>query len=92
MGMHADRALGYLYSISEDGHFKLTEVYANKGDLPRAQLASAEQQVLNGHFTESLRSAETAESGLPRGSPDWLRAQDIAMEARTAIARAQKRK
>jgi hypothetical protein len=32
MGMHADRALGYLYSISEDGHFKLTEVYANKGD------------------------------------------------------------
>ena len=32
MGMHADRALGYLYSIGEDGHFKLTEVYANKGE------------------------------------------------------------
>jgi len=32
MGLHADRALGFMYSISEDGHFKLTEVYANKGD------------------------------------------------------------
>jgi len=25
MGLHADRAFGYLYSISEDGHFKLTD-------------------------------------------------------------------
>ena len=40
----------------------------------------------------TLPRPETAESGLPRGSPDWLRAQDIAMEARTAIARAKKRK
>ena len=26
MGLHADRALGYLYSISEDTKFKLTEL------------------------------------------------------------------
>ena len=32
MGLHADRALGFLYSIGEDGRFKLTEVYANKGE------------------------------------------------------------
>ena len=72
--------------------FVLGVVYANNGDLPRAQLASAEQQVLSGRYPEALRSAETAEAGLPKGSPDWLRAQDIAMEARTAIARSKKRK
>lgn len=26
MGLHADRALGYVYSIGEDGRFKLTDV------------------------------------------------------------------
>jgi hypothetical protein len=25
MGLHADRAFGYLYSIGEDGIFRLTE-------------------------------------------------------------------
>ena len=91
----AERVLKSALSRDRENPFAwyvLGVVYANKGDLPRAQLASAEQQVLSGHNNEALRSAETAESGLPRGSPDWLRAQDIAMEARTAIARAKKRK
>ena len=26
MGVHADRALGYVYSIGEDGRFRLTDV------------------------------------------------------------------
>jgi hypothetical protein len=26
MGIYADRAFGYIYSISEDGHFKLTDM------------------------------------------------------------------
>jgi len=30
--------------------------------------------------------------GLPKGSPDWLRAQDIAMQARAQVERAKKRK
>ena len=74
------------------GWYVLGIVYANKGDLPRAMLASAEQQVLSGQFAQALRSAESAEAGLPKGSPDGLRAQDIAMEARTAIAHARKHK
>jgi hypothetical protein len=41
---------------------------------------------------EALRSAEAAEAALPKGSPDWLRAQDIAMLARAEIERAQKRR
>ena len=26
MGLYADRAIGYLYSVSEDGTFKLTDI------------------------------------------------------------------
>lgn len=26
MGIYADRAFGFIYSISEDGHFKLTDM------------------------------------------------------------------
>ncbi|MEJ6012103.1 M48 family metalloprotease [Novosphingobium aquae] len=72
--------------------YQLGVVYAANGDLPRAQLASAEQQVMTLRFPEALRNAEAAESSLPRGSADWLRAQDIAMQARAAIERKGKRR
>ena len=62
------------------------------GDMPRARLASAEQQVMSERMPEALASAEAAEAALPKGSPDWLRAQDIAMQARAAIERRRKRK
>lgn len=70
--------------------YQLGVVYAAKGDMPRARLASAEQQVMSGRFAEAAASAEIAESGLAKGSPDWLRAQDIAMQARAEIERAGK--
>jgi predicted Zn-dependent protease len=72
--------------------YQLGVVYAARGDLARARLASAEQQVLSGRMPEALRSAEAAENELPHGSPDWLRAQDIAFQARAAIERMKKRK
>ena len=72
--------------------YQLGVVYAANGDLPRARLASAEQQVLSNRMPEALRSAETAEAALPTGSPDWLRAQDIAFQARAAIEQQKKRK
>ncbi len=72
--------------------YQLGVVYATNGDLPRARLASAEQQVMEGRMGEALASARTAEAGLPKGSPDWLRAQDIALQARAAIDRQRKRK
>lgn len=67
--------------------YQLGVVHAARGDMPRARLASAEQQVLNGQFDLALRSAQTAEAGLPEGTPDWLRAQDIRMQARAMIER-----
>jgi len=70
--------------------YQLGVVYQARGDIPRAQLASAEQQLMNMRLPEALRSAEAAEAALPKGSPDWLRAQDIAMSARAIIERQRK--
>ncbi len=72
--------------------YQLGVVYAANGDLARAHLASAEQQVMNWQMPQALRSAKAAEAQLPQGSADWLRAQDIAMQAREAIERANKRR
>ncbi len=72
--------------------YQLGVVYAANGDLPRARLASAEQQVMELRMPEALASAEAAEAALPKGSADWLRAQDIAMQARAAIEHARKRR
>lgn len=70
---------------------QLGTVYAARGDLPRANLASAEQQVMSGYYTQAVRSARTAQAGLKEYTPDWLRAQDIEMEARAGLEREDKR-
>jgi predicted Zn-dependent protease len=72
--------------------YQLGVIYAAQGDMPRARLASAEQQVMSGQFVEALRSAQAATAGLPENTPDWLRAQDIVFEARGALERDKKRK
>jgi predicted Zn-dependent protease len=72
--------------------YQLGVIYAAEGDMPRARLASAEQQVMSGRYIEALRSAQAAEAGLDAGTPDWLRAQDIAMQARGELERAKDRK
>jgi predicted Zn-dependent protease len=74
------------------GWYVLGRVYEADGDQSRAILASAEQQVLEGNMTQALRSANTALAALPKGTPDWLRAGDIAMQARAAIAKERKKK
>src|SRR3546814_7032898 len=40
----------------------------------------------------ALRNAEMAMQGLPQGSPDWIRAQDISMVARAEVERERKRR
>ncbi len=65
--------------------YQLGVVYAARGDMPRARLASAEQQVMRRNYPEALRSAQAAEAGLEPGSPDWIRAQDISLQARAAL-------
>ncbi|MEO0057280.1 MAG: hypothetical protein RIT17_730 [Pseudomonadota bacterium] len=67
--------------------YQLGVVYAASGDIPRARLASAEQLVMNRRFPEALQNAQAAEATLPYGSPDWIRAQDVALEARAELER-----
>ena len=75
-----------------DAWYQLGVIYDSTGDAPRARLASAEQQVMQQQWPMALGSAEAALGGLPAGSPDALRAQDIAMQARAEIERKKKRK
>ena len=67
--------------------YQLGIVYGTRGDLPRAQLASAEQQIMSGRPREALRNAQAAERSLPHGSNDWIRAGDVALQARAELER-----
>lgn len=65
--------------------YQLGVVYAARGDLPRARLATAEQQAMQRQWILALGSAQVAEAGLPDGTADWLRAQDIRMQAQAEL-------
>jgi predicted Zn-dependent protease len=67
--------------------YQLGMVYGARGDIPRARLASAEQQIMSGRPREALMNAEAAEQSLPRGSTDWIRAGDVALQARAELER-----
>ena len=67
--------------------YQLGIVYDRAGDSARAQLATAERYNLIGQPQLALASAEQAMMGLNVGTPDWLRAQDIAMVSRTEAER-----
>ena len=91
----AERVLKSAVARDRDNPFawyQLGVVYEARGDTPRARLASAEQQVLSRQMPLALMSAQAAEAALPKGSPDWLRAQDIAFQARSAVEKDRKRR
>jgi predicted Zn-dependent protease len=86
----AERVLRAAVSKDRENPFawyQLGVVYGAKGDIPRAQLASAEQQIMSRRPREALQNAQAAERSLPNGSPDWLRAQDVSMQARAELER-----
>jgi len=72
--------------------YQLGIVYDREGDQARAALATAERYNLIGEPQRALANAEQAMLGIPVGTPDWLRAQDIAMVSRTATERAERRR
>jgi len=65
--------------------YQLGIVYDREGDLPRAALATAESNNLQGKNKLALASARMAMAGLPQGTPDYIRAQDIAMVSENAL-------
>jgi predicted Zn-dependent protease len=70
--------------------YQLGMIYSAKGDLPRAALATAERYSLQGEPKLALANAERALRGIPQGTPDFLRAQDIAMVSRTEVEKDRK--
>ena len=67
-------------------------VYDREGDPARASLATAERENLIDHPKLALSAARSAMAGLTAGSPDYLRAQDIAMVSETQIKKDKKHK
>lgn len=72
--------------------YQLGVIYDRRGDAPRAALASAERYTLEGNAGGAAATARLALAGLPRGTPDWIRADDIALIADDALAKQKKRR
>jgi predicted Zn-dependent protease len=72
--------------------YQLGVIYDRKGDKARAALASAERLSLQGNVRGAAMNAVLARSGLPRGSPDWIRADDIALAAADDLERLDRKK
>ena len=91
----AKRILKVSVQRDEDNPFawyQLGLVYDREGDQPRAALATAERYSLQADYGPALTNAEAAMRGLPPGTPDWIRAQDIAMVARNEAPSKKKRR
>lgn len=77
----AEKVLRTALARDNDNPFawlQLGTLYERRGDEPRAALASAEMINLSGGDPgAAARAAQTAVRGLPQGTPEWLRAQDI---------------
>ena len=70
--------------------YQLGIIYDREGDPARASLATAERSNLENRPKLALASAEMAMKGIPAGSPDWLRAQDIAMVSKAELKKNKK--
>ena len=71
--------------------YQLGIIYDREGDEARASLATAERSNLEGNPKLAYASAQMAMRGIPSNTPDWLRAQDIAMVSRAELAKKDKR-
>ena len=70
---------------------QLGTAYERSGDEARAALATAERASMTGDPRTAVASARYAMANIPANTPDWIRAQDIAMTSGDAAA-AQKKK
>ena len=67
--------------------YQLGVVYSHKGDTPRAQLATAESALLQRNYPTAIRSSQIAMGGIKQHTPDWIRAQDISLIAKSEFER-----
>jgi predicted Zn-dependent protease len=69
---------------------QLGTIYDREGDVARAALATAERNNLQGNPKIALASAKVAMRGIPANTPDYLRAQDIAMVSEAELKKKKK--
>jgi len=62
---------------SPAAYMQLAMAYGHKGDIPHADLASAQAAFARGDVKTARMLAERAKRGLKIGSPAWVRADDI---------------
>jgi predicted Zn-dependent protease len=58
-------------------YHQLAKALAKKGQIPQADLAAAQAHFVEGNVKQAQIFAKRAISQLPRGSPEWIRAEDI---------------
>src|SRR4051794_3662143 len=71
--------------------YQLGIIYDREGDPARAALATAERSNLEDQPKTALANAQLAMKGIPPGTPDYLRAQDIVMVSRAELAKKDKK-
>jgi predicted Zn-dependent protease len=72
--------------------YQLGVIYDRRGDKPRAALAAAERFTLEGNAMGAAVNARVARAGLPSGTPDFIRADDIMLMAGDALERGKRRR
>jgi predicted Zn-dependent protease len=60
-----------------DAYMPLSQAYGQLGDIGEAELAAAEGHYYSGSYLDAKVFAARAQQKLKRGSPGWVRAQDI---------------
>jgi predicted Zn-dependent protease len=81
---HADEAVKLLEAAqrrepeSPEALSQIAVAYGRKGDLARADLASAQASFLRGDLKTARQLAARAKARFPVGSPGWVKADDIA--------------
>jgi predicted Zn-dependent protease len=81
---HADEAIAILSDVLVhekdlvNGYRHLATAYGRKGDVAKADLASAQASFATGDFKTARELAARAKTRLPTGSPAWVKADDIA--------------
>ncbi|MER8389099.1 M48 family metalloprotease [Mesorhizobium sp. M0166] len=60
-----------------DGYRYLAQAYGELGNIPAAELATAEGHFYSGDYKNAKIFAMRAQQTMKRGEPGWLRAQDI---------------
>ena len=91
----AEKVLRLAVQRDDDNPWAWTQlgtVYERQGDTPRTALATAERANLTGDSRTALTSARAAMAGLPQGSADWIRAQDILLVSQTEMDTAKERR